>query len=111
MGVGMLRVTAVSVWVVVVVATGSFSSAAQEIRSIMAQAGSAGNRRVNLFIMSVCSKDNSAQVSSADGLKTKFLVVRRLALRVRDGWKDKLRPAFPSDKRPAARRSLERLHH
>jgi len=53
MGVGMLRVTAVSVWVVVVVATGSFSSSAQEIRSIMAQAASAGNRRVHFFIVSV----------------------------------------------------------
>ena len=54
MGVGMLRVTAVSVWVVVVVVeTGSFSSVAQEIRSIMAQAASAGNRKVNFFIVSV----------------------------------------------------------
>jgi hypothetical protein len=53
MGVGMLRVTAVSVCVVVVVAAGSFSSVEQEVRSIMAQAGSAGNRRVNFFIMSV----------------------------------------------------------
>jgi len=53
MGVGMLRVTAVSVWVVVVVADGSFSSVVQEVRSIMAQAGSAGNRRVNFFIVSV----------------------------------------------------------
>ena len=53
MGVGMLRVTAVSVWVVVVVATGSFSSVVQEVRSIMAQAASAGNRRVNFFIVSV----------------------------------------------------------
>jgi hypothetical protein len=53
MGVGMLRVTAVSVCVVVVVATGSFSSVEQEVRSIKSQAGSAGNRRVNFFIMSV----------------------------------------------------------
>ena len=52
-GVGMLRVTAVSVWVVVVVETGSFSSVVQEVRSIMAQAASAGNRRVNFFIVSV----------------------------------------------------------
>jgi hypothetical protein len=52
MGCG-IRVTAVSVWVVVVVVTGCFSSAAQEIRSIMAQAGSAGNRRVSFFIVSV----------------------------------------------------------
>jgi hypothetical protein len=52
MGCGM-RVTDVSVWVVVVVAAGSLSSVAQEIRSIMAQAASAGNRKVNFFIVSV----------------------------------------------------------
>jgi hypothetical protein len=52
MGCGM-RVTDVSVWVVVVVAAGSFSSVAQEVRSIMAQAASAGNRRVSFFIVSV----------------------------------------------------------
>lgn len=48
-----MRVTDVSVCVVVVVATGSFTTVVQEVRSITAQAGSASNRRVNFFIVFV----------------------------------------------------------
>jgi hypothetical protein len=67
----MLRVTAVSVWVVVVVVTGSFSSAAQEIRSIMAQAGSAGNRKVSFFIVSVFKGQFDTSLFGG-WIKTKF---------------------------------------
>ena len=50
---GATRLISVSVWVVVVVAAGSFTTVVQEVESIMAQARSAGNRRVNFFIVSV----------------------------------------------------------
>jgi len=48
-----MRVISVSVWVVVVVVAGSFTTVVQEVESIIAQARSAGNRRVNFFIVSV----------------------------------------------------------
>jgi hypothetical protein len=71
MGCGM-RVTADSVWVVVVVVvTGSFSSAAQEIRSIMAQAGSAGNRKVSFFMVSVFKGQFDTSLFGG-WIKTKF---------------------------------------
>ena len=63
------RVTADSVCVVVVVA-GSFTTVVQELRN-MVQAGRTGIKRISFFIYLDSSKQDSAQVASADVLKAK----------------------------------------
>ena len=64
-----VRVTADSVCVVVV-AAGSLTTVVQEVRSIV-QAGRTGIKRISFFILLDSSKQDSAEVTSADVLKTK----------------------------------------
>jgi hypothetical protein len=64
-----VRVTADSVCVVVVVA-GSLTTVVQEVRN-MVQAGRTGIKRISFFILLDSSKQDSAQVASADVLKAK----------------------------------------
>jgi hypothetical protein len=64
-----VRVTADSVCVVVV-AAGSLTTVVQEARSIV-QAGRTGIKRISFFILLDSSKQDSAQMASADVLKSK----------------------------------------
>lgn len=69
-------VTADSVCVVVV-ATGSLTTVVQEVRS-MVQAGRTGIKRISFFIWLDSSKQDSAQVASADVLKSQKVTDGRL---------------------------------